>query len=61
MNKEFDCVEFKRQLQANAWKRSGAKNLNEYVTWSKKIAEQSPLHRKYEEFPVNTKEISTKR
>jgi len=46
--KEFDCVKFKRQLQDNAWKNSGAKNIDEYVRYSNKMASKSPLHRKYE-------------
>ena len=29
-DKKFDCVQFKRKLQENAWKNSGAKTIEEY-------------------------------
>jgi hypothetical protein len=43
--KEFDCVEFKDRLQENLIKKSGAKNLREYVCYVNKIAETSKLHK----------------
>jgi len=51
MNKEkqFDCIKFKRELQENILKKSGAKNLHEYVEYAKKVGEKSSLHKaKYE-------------
>jgi hypothetical protein len=37
MNEEIlDCVKFKRQLQKNVWKKSGAKNLHKYVEYINK-------------------------
>jgi len=44
MNKEFDCVKFKRKLQENAWKKSGAKNLHEYVKYVNKNVSKSKLN-----------------
>jgi len=48
MNKEkqFDCVDFKNELQKNLLKNSGAKNLREYVDYANKLAQKSPLHKK---------------
>jgi hypothetical protein len=50
MNKEkqFDCIKFKHELQEKLLKKSGAKNLQEYVKYVNKIAESSPLHREKE-------------
>jgi len=31
--KEFDCVKFKDKLFSNSWKKSGAKNIDEYVAY----------------------------
>ena len=47
MNKEkqFDCIKFKDELQANLLRRSGAKNLREYVQYVNKIAKGSALHK----------------
>ncbi|MDR3291715.1 MAG: hypothetical protein LBT10_06165 [Methanobrevibacter sp.] len=45
--KDFDAIKFKLELQENAWKNNGAKNLHEYVQYSNKIASKSPLHEKY--------------
>jgi len=47
MNKEkqFDCVEFKNELQKNLLKNSGAKNLQEYVDYANKLAQKSSLHK----------------
>jgi len=47
MNKEkqFDCVKFKNELQENLLKKSGAKNLREYVEYVNKVAQESSLHR----------------
>jgi len=47
MNKEkmFDCVNFKNELQNNLLKNSGAKNLQEYVTFANKVARGSTLHK----------------
>ena len=49
MNKEkqFDCVKFKYELQEKLLKKSGAKNLREYVDYANKIARESPLHKIY--------------
>ena len=48
MNKEkqFDCVKFKNELQIKLIEKSGAKNLQEYITYANKIAETSSLHKK---------------
>ena len=48
MNKEkqFDCVKFKNELQKKLIEKSGAKNLQEYITYANKITETSSLHRK---------------
>jgi len=47
MNKEkqFDCVKFKRKLHENSFKKSGAKNLEEYVDYVNRMAEKSSLHK----------------
>jgi hypothetical protein len=47
MNKEkrFDCIKFKYELQEETLKRSGAKNLREYVNYVNKIALTSSLHK----------------
>ena len=47
MNKEkqFDCVKFKYELQEKLLKKSGAKNLREYVDYSNKVAQESSLHK----------------
>jgi len=47
MNKEkqFDCVNFKNELQKNLLEKSGAKNLKEYVAYANKIAEASSLNK----------------
>jgi hypothetical protein len=52
MNKEkqFDCVKFKNELQANLLKKSGAKNLREYAYYANEVAQKSSLHK--------TKELS---
>ncbi|MCL1946698.1 MAG: hypothetical protein FWF51_06045 [Chitinivibrionia bacterium] len=42
--KQFDCVQFKNELQENLIKRSGAKNLRDYVNYVNKIAQISTLH-----------------
>ena len=47
-NKPFDAIKFKRKLQKNSWKKSGAKNLQEYVNYVNKSATKSKLHRKFE-------------
>ena len=43
--KQFDCVKFKNELQANLMKNSGAKNLREYANYINEIAHKSPLHK----------------
>ena len=43
--KEFDCVQFKYELQEKTLKNSGAKNLREYVEYVNKIAQGSSLHK----------------
>ena len=47
MNKEkqFDCVKFKKELQEKLLKKSGAKNLDEYVKYVNKVAKESSLHK----------------
>ena len=47
MNKEkqFDCIKFKNELQKKLLKSSGAKNLQEYVIYTNKIAKKSSLHK----------------
>ena len=47
MNKEkqFDCVNFKYELQKNLLEKSGARNLKEYVIYVNKIAETSSLNK----------------
>ena len=49
MNKEkqFDCINFKNELQKNLLKKSGAKSIKEYVAYANKIAEKSTLNKKY--------------
>jgi hypothetical protein len=42
--KEFDCVQFKYELQEKTLKNSGAKNLREYAAYVNKIARESSLH-----------------
>jgi hypothetical protein len=36
--KSFDCIVFKDKLQENAWKKSSAKNLHEYVDYVNKFS-----------------------
>ena len=43
--KEFDCVQFKYELQEKTLKNSGAKNLREYAAYVNKIAQESSLHK----------------
>ena len=45
MNKEkkFDCIQFKNELQVNLVKKSGAKNLKEFVNFANKEAKNSKL------------------
>ena len=47
MNKEkqFDCVKFKRELHKNSLRKSGAKNLHEYVEYVNEMAKKSPLYK----------------
>ena len=45
-DKKIDALKFKRQLQKNSWKNSGAKNLHEYIEYANKIALKSPLKKK---------------
>jgi hypothetical protein len=47
MNKEkqFDCVKFKNELHENLLKKSGVKNIREYVEYVNKIAKTSDLYR----------------
>jgi len=45
--KEFDCVKFKEELYLNAWKKSGAANLREYVDYVNREARKSPLHKRF--------------
>ncbi|GAA5818385.1 MAG: conserved hypothetical protein [Methanobrevibacter sp. CfCl-M3] len=41
--KEFNAIKFKRKLQENVWKNSGAKNLDEYVDYINKRAKKSAM------------------
>ena len=43
--KQFDCVEFKNELQKRLLEKSGAKNLQEYVAYANKVAKKSELHK----------------
>jgi hypothetical protein len=43
--KAFDCVKFKNELQNNLLKKSGAKNIREYVEYVNKVAQESSLHK----------------
>ena len=43
--KQFDCVKFKYELQENLLKKSGAKNLREYVNYANEIYRRSTLHK----------------
>jgi hypothetical protein len=45
IEKQFDCVKFKNELQKNLLEKSGAHNLREYVIYANKIAEKSLLHK----------------
>ena len=45
-----DCVQFKRKLQENAWKNSGATTYEEYVAYVEKSARES----KYWKKPLNS-------
>ena len=42
-DKKFDCVQFKRKLQENAWKNSGATTIKEYCEYVKKATKDSEL------------------
>jgi len=48
MNKEkqFDCVKFKNELHENLLKKSGVKNLREYVEYVNKTVKTSELYKK---------------
>ena len=43
MKKDFDCVEFKRDVHKKNWEKSGAKNLREYAKYVNEEAKKSPL------------------
>ena len=43
--KEFDCVKFKNELHEKLLKKSGAKNLREYVEYVNRVAKTSSLHK----------------
>jgi len=43
MKKDFDCVEFKREVHKKNWEKSGAKNLREYAKYVNEEAKKSPL------------------
>jgi hypothetical protein len=44
--KQFDCVQFKNDLQANLLKKSGAKTLREYAKYANEVAKKSSLNKK---------------
>jgi len=41
--KKLDALKFKRQLQKNAWRNSGASNLHEYIKCANKVTLKFPL------------------
>ncbi|GAA5818387.1 MAG: conserved hypothetical protein [Methanobrevibacter sp. CfCl-M3] len=43
--KDFDAIKFKRVLQENLLKRSGAKNSKEYVEYITKLASKSHVNK----------------
>ena len=43
--KKFDCVKFKNELHEKLLKKSGVKNLREYVEYVNKAVKASPLHK----------------
>jgi hypothetical protein len=43
IKKKFDCVKFKDELFAKAWKKSGAKDFREYVDYANAQARKSSL------------------
>ena len=43
--KQFDCVKFKNELHENLLKKSGVKNLREYVDYVNKTVKTSSLHK----------------
>jgi len=43
--KKFDCVAFKEELNKNLLKKSGAKNLREYVKYVNEASKKSSLHK----------------
>jgi len=43
--KQFDCVQFKYELQQKLLDDSGAKNLQEYVEYAHIVAQKSSLHK----------------
>jgi hypothetical protein len=43
--KNFDAIEFKRQLQKNVWKNTGAKSTDELVDYINKRSLSSSLRR----------------
>ena len=43
-SKKIDALKFKRQLQKNSWKNSGAKNLQEYIDYTNKIATKPSIN-----------------
>ena len=45
-DKKFDCVQFKRKLQENLWKTSGAKDFDEYCDYVEKVANESKYVKK---------------
>jgi len=38
-----DCVQFKNDLYEKSWKKSGAKNIDEYVKYVSEHVKNSPL------------------
>jgi hypothetical protein len=43
--KEFDCVLFKEELHKKLLKKSGAKNIQEYIKYVNEAAKKSSLHK----------------
>ena len=49
MNKDkFDCVEFKHKLHKEAFKKSKAKTLKDYISYVNSEVAKSSLHKKTE-------------
>jgi len=43
--KQFDCVQFKNELQEKLLKKSNAKNIAELAAYANEVAKYSSLHK----------------